>query len=192
MDTINMSECISKLDVLKKDVQKVQKKGLPFIMASVIIWTMVLAVQFLDKGTHTRNLYAFMCSSMLMPLAFAFSRMIKADIFKKSQNPVSKLGFLCTMNQMLYLIIVMWAFAKSPENMVMIYAVVFGAHLLPFGWVYDSIAYKIMAVAETIGAVLIAVFFGTVPMVAFMIVMELLLCILLAVEIRKGKKEIES
>ena len=185
MNTYTMTESIIHLGALKKDAQVTQKKGLPFIMASVVIWSLILVVQFMDKGIETKNLYTFMCSCFLMPLAFVFSKVVKADIFKKTDNPINKLGFLCTMNQMLYLIIVMWAFSKNPEAMVMLYAMVFGAHLLPFGWVYDSKAYTVVSIIETIGALLIACLFGTAPAVVFMIVMEIVLCIFLFAENRK-------
>ena len=188
MNTFNMTESIIHLRALKKDAQVTQKKGLPFIMASVVIWSLIMIIQFMDKSTVTKNLYTFMSSSLLMPLAFAFSKVLKADIFKRTDNPINKLGFLCTMNQMLYLIIVMWAFSKSPDAMVMLYAMVFGAHLLPFGWVYDSLAYKVVSVIETIGALLIACIFGTVAAVALMIIMEIVLCIFLFAENRKVKE----
>ena len=126
-----------------------------------------------------------MCSCYLMPLAFMFSKIVKADIFKKNSNPICKLGFLCTMNQMLYLIIVMWAFNRSPEAMLMLYAMVFGAHLLPFGWVYNSLAYKVAAILETVGALLIALTFGNAATCVFMIVMEIILCICLFIESKK-------
>ncbi|SEQ01710.1 hypothetical protein SAMN02910369_01052 [Lachnospiraceae bacterium NE2001] len=192
MDTIKLKECIMRLDELKKDAQEVQKKGLPFMMASVVIWTMILAVQFLNMKMISINFYTFMCSSFLLPLAFGFSKVIKADIFKKTDNPINKLGFICTLNQMLYLVIVMWAFSKSPEAMLLLYAMVFGAHLLPYGWVYDSKAYTAAAIIETIGAMLIFTFVGRYATVLFMIVVQIVVCICLATEIRKAKTKIES
>ncbi|MBR6403417.1 MAG: hypothetical protein IKS48_08540 [Eubacterium sp.] len=179
MDTMNITESIAHLNELKKDAQLTQKKGLPFMMASVLIWSLVLIVQFMDKDQVTKNLYTFMCSCFLMPLAIAFSKLVKADIFAKSSNPINKLGFLCTMNQTLYLIIVMWAYSKNPDAMVMLYAMVFGAHLLPFGWVYDSKAYMIISIIETIGALVTALVWGNIIAVSFMIVMEVILCIFL-------------
>ena len=121
---MNLTYNDTSLSALKKDVQITQKRGLPFIMASVVIWSLILLLQFWAKPIITINFYTFMCSSLLLPLAFGFSKLVKADLFKKNNNPVSKLGFICTMNQMLYLLIVMWAFSKSPESMMMLYAMV--------------------------------------------------------------------
>ncbi len=182
MDTMNLTENISHLNELKKDAQVSQKKGLPFIMASVLIWSMILYVQYMDVGQVTKNFYTFMCSCYLMPFAFMFSKMLKVNIFERTKNPINKLGFLCTINQMLYLIIVMWAYSKSPESMLMLYAIVFGAHLLPFAWVYDSKAYYLMSFLETIGALVTALVFGNAVTCIFMIIMEIALCVFLFIE----------
>ena len=156
-------------------------------MSSVVIWLAILLLQFTGKPVSAVNLYTFMCSCMLLPLSILFSKILKADTFKKSDNPISKLGFLCTMNQMLYILIVMWAFSQKPEAMLMIYAMVFGAHLLPFGWVYDSKAYVVFSIADTIGALLSGIFFGNVVTAAFMIVMQTVFSVLLLMGIRKDR-----
>ena len=162
-----------------------QKNGLPFMMASVCIWSMVLGAQLLSGSIRQANMLTFMASAFLMPLAFLFSLMLKANIFKKTKNPVNKLGFICTMNQMLYLPIAMWACTVSPKAMLMIYAIIFGAHLLPFAWVYDCKAYMVISIIETIGVFFIALIFGNVPAVAFMIAMQIIICICLFVKVRK-------
>ena len=188
MTTINLAVNES-LSTLKKDVKKTQKRGLPFIMASVVIWTLILIIQFCDKPIMTINFYTFMCSCFLMPLAFGFSKLVKADIFKKSNNPVSRLGFICTMNQTLYLSIVMWAFNQTPESMMMIYAMVFGAHLFPYGWVYDSKAYAIFSIVDTIGVLLICLTWGNAAGALFMVVMQIILSVLLFMETRKDSRD---
>lgn len=150
METTRQMTCIQELKELKRDAQEMQKKGLPFMMASVVIWTLILLVRLSHFEITRANLFTFMCSCFLMPLAFLFSKLLKTDIFQKSQNPINKLGFLCTMNQMLYLTIVMWAFNQVPEAMLMLYACVFGAHLLPYGWVYDHKAYAVTVDREVL------------------------------------------
>ena len=192
MDTLRLKECMLSLNELKKDAQDNQKRGLPFMMSSVVIWTMILIMQLINKPIEATNLYTFMCSCFMMPLAYLFSKVVKADIFKKTENPINKLGFLCTMNQMLYLVIVMWAFSKSPEAMLMLYAMVFGAHLLPYGWVYDSKAYSFAAITETIGALIIFHLFGNVMTAGFMIIMQIVVCICLTIDNRKAKTDFEN
>ena len=192
MNTFNMKESIEHLKKLKEENATSQKKGLPFMMASVLIWTLILIIRLLDMKTGAMNLATFCCSVLLLPLAFVFSKMLKADVFKKMENPIAKLGFLATLNQMLYIIIVMWAYADCPQAMLMIYAMVFGAHLLPFGWLYDSKAYTVVSIVETIAAMIINLYFGAVAMTAFMIVMQIVLSIVLYTDVRKGTEVSES
>lgn len=188
MNTIDLTVNDQSLSELKKEARTTQKRGLPFIMASVVIWSLILLLQFWAKPVITINFYTFMCASLLIPLAFGFSKIVKADIFKKTNNPVSKLGFICTLNQMFYLCIVMWAFSKSPEAMMMIYGMVFGAHLFPYSWVYDSKAYCIFAIVDTLGVLLICNVFGNAAAAAFMVVMQTALSLLLMLETRKDCK----
>ena len=89
------------------------------------------------------------------------------------------------MNQFLYLLIVMWAFSCKPDAMLMIFAIVFGAHLLPFSWVYDSKAYLVLSVTEAVGALVIGSLWGSVPVAAFIVCAEIVLSILLYKECRE-------
>ena len=61
----------------------------------------------------------------------------------------------------------------------MIYAMIFGAHLLPYSWVYDSKAYLILSVIETVGALVIAHLLGSLATAAFILCGEIVLSVLL-------------
>ena len=189
METENFKESVHQLNKLKKDAQETMRKGLPFVLASVVIWILILAVQFISNDIRTVNLCTFVCCCLLMPLAILFARIVKADIFKKMVNPLNKLALLCTLNQFLYILIVMWAFSRQPDAMLMIYAMVFGAHLLPFGWLYDSTAYTVISIAETIGALVINQLVGNIPTAGFIAAGEIVLSILLYRDCVAGKKE---
>lgn len=186
METGNLKEAVSQLAVLKKDTQECMKKGLPFVLASVVIWLLILAVQFLIADISTLNMCTFCCCVLLMPLAILFAKAVGADIFRKTVNPLNKLSLLNTLNQFLYLLIVMWAFSRAPEYMVMVYAMVFGAHLLPFSWVYDSKAYLVISIVETVGALVLYFLLGSIAVAAFIAVGEIVLSILLWLDCRKN------
>ena len=168
---------------LRKESQLTQKKGLPFIMASVILWGIIAGIHGSDLTIQDKNMATFCCSCMLMPFVMFFGKLIGAKPFKKSGNPVDKLGMICTFNQILYLVIVMWAYNQKPESMLMLYAIVFGAHLLPFSWIYESRGYMLAALCETVGVLFVRASFGNVGAGIFMAVMEAILCILLMVEL---------
>lgn len=126
------------LEVLRNNIALKTKKGLSFIIASVFIWSGILVICLLpDLNPITRNLYTFCITAPLMPLAYLISRVIGAD-FSVKDNPLNNLGLLFSLNQMLYILIAMWVYAAVPDKMVMILAIIFGAHLLPFGWLYQS------------------------------------------------------
>lgn len=40
----------------------------------------------------------------------------------------------------------MWVFSAVPEKMLMVYTMVFGAHLLPYSWLYKSRTYLVFAI----------------------------------------------
>lgn len=170
---------------LKTEVMKLQKKGLPFMLTSVVIWTAITLVRTLPVDIMTKNLYTFYCTSFLMPGAVIFSLITGAKIFFKFQNPFNKLGLLNTMNQMLYLLIVMWSFSQKPEAMLMLFAMVFGAHLLPFSWLYESKTYFVTSIVTTLGAMIISIFAPEIYVGLFMIVCQIVMSVLLMIECRK-------
>ena len=174
---------------LKREAMALQKKGLPFMMASVVIWTAVTIVRSLPVDIMTKNLYTFYCPGLLIPCVLIFSLIIGARPFSKRNNPFNKLGLINTMNQMLYLLIVMWAFNQKPEAMLMLFAMVFGAHLLPFSWLYESKTYLVMSLVTTIGSLLISIFLPEVYVGIFMIVCQIVMSVLLLIECRKLDRE---
>ncbi len=172
------------LDELRNDISKKQKKGSPFIYTSVIIWLLILVVTSLGFPIQQQNLLVFCCSCPLMPFAWIIGKLLKTDIFDKS-NPLGNLGFLFTLNQFLYLLIVMWVFSSVPQKMVMVYAMIFGAHLLPYSWLYKSMSYRVFAIAIPILSLAIGSLYSSRVVASVMLVIEVLFSISLFVELRK-------
>lgn len=172
------------LDELRIDIAKKQKKGLPFICASVVIWLFILIVISINMPIQRQNFFVFCCSCPLMPLAWIVGKVIHIDIFDKS-NQLGNLGFLFTLNQFLYLLIVMWVFSAVPHKMVMVYAMVFGAHLLPYSWLYKSISYRVFAICIPILSLILGCLYSSFVVAITMIIVEVIFVILLCVENRK-------
>ena len=154
------------------------------MMASIIVWGAILAVQYLVPGLTEKNFSTFCCSCLLMPLAIMFSRMLGTKIRDKSGNPLSNLGFKLTLTQMIYILIVMWAYAEAPEKMVMIYAIVFAAHLFPFAWLYDSRTYFTFSLVEAGAALVIGVKLGSIYVAGFMMIAQAIMAGLLYLEVK--------
>lgn len=159
------------LNELIKDCARRQKKGLHFILTSILIWAMICAVHLTDMPINLKNLITFCCSAVLFPLAWMLSKVLKID-FEGKGNPLTKAGILFSINQMLYILIVMWVYAAVPEKMVMVYAMVFGAHLMPFSWLYDSRSYMVFSIVVPILSLIVGLIYPPAVLAALMIVIE--------------------
>lgn len=172
---------IVNLEELRIDSAIKQKKGLHFILASVIIWCAVLIVHLSSLPILTKNLLTFCFTAPLVPLAFFISKIIKVD-FQNKDNPLTSLGILFSANQILYLLIAMWIYPTIPEKMLMVIAMIFGAHLLPYGWLYKSKSYMVFSIAIPLLALIIGLKFEPYILALLMIFIEILFSICLVIE----------
>lgn len=172
------------LNELIKDCSIRQKKGMHFIMASVFIWILLLIIHLTNLNMEQKNLLTFCCSAVLFPLAWILSRFMKID-FEGKGNPLTKAGILFSVNQILYILIAMWVFAAVPEKMLMVYAMIFGAHLMPFSWLYQSKSYMAFSIIIPIAALVVGIYFPTPVLAAMMIVFELAFSCCLYLECKK-------
>ena len=172
------------LNELIKDCSLRQKKGLHFILSSVVIWALILCVHLSDMNIELKNLITFCCSAVLFPLAWMLSKLLHID-FEGKGNPLTKAGIIFSINQMLYILIAMWVYAAVPEKMLMVYAMIFGAHLMPFSWLYNSKSYLVLSIFIPIAALVIGLLTAPWVLAAFMMVVELVFSILLHFECKK-------
>lgn len=172
------------LEEMRLDSALKQKKGLHFILASVIIWSAVLMIHLTQMPILTKNLYTFFVTAPLMPLAYMISKIIKVDFTNKG-NPLTNLGVLFSVNQMLYLLIAMWVYPTVPDKMVMVLAMIFGAHLLPYGWLYRSKSYYAFSVLIPIVILIVGLNYQTFIVAGTMILFEIIFSLLLTIEVRK-------
>lgn len=173
------------LNEIKKDCAVKQKKGLHFILASVIIWIAVLFVHISSLPILTKNLFTFCCTAPLLPISYLISKIIKVD-FQNKENPLTNLGLLFSVNQVLYLLIAMWIYPTVPEKMLMVIAMIFGAHLLPYSWLYSSKSYMFFSVFISLAALFIGLKAEPFILAATMIVVEIIFSICLIVENKRS------
>jgi len=172
------------LEELRLDCAVKQKKGLHFILASIVIWSAILVVQLMGIPIHLKNMFVFCCTAPLLPLAYFVSKFIKVD-FQNKDNPLTNLGILFSVNQMLYLLIAMWVFPTIPEKMLMVIVMIFGAHLLPYGWLYKSKTYMVLSVLIPIAGLIVGLNFEPYILAIMMIVVEIIFSISLSIENKK-------
>lgn len=174
------------LEELKKDCSVKQKKGIHFIIASIIIWIMILIVQLTNLPTITKNMITFCCTAPLIPISFLVSKILKIQFSDKS-NPLNKLGILFSINQMIYLLIPMWLLTAIPDKMLMVFTMVFGAHLLPFSWLYSSKSYMILSIIIPILSLIVGLNFSNYILAIIMVIIEIIFSILLFLENKRIK-----
>jgi len=172
------------LEEMRLDCSIKQKKGLHFILASIIIWSAVTGIHFTSLPILLKNLLTFCFTAPLMPLAYMISRMIKVNFTNKG-NPLTNLGLLFSFNQILYLLIAMWVYPTVPEKMVMIVAMIFGAHLLPYSWLYQSKSYMVMSVIIPIIALIIGLNYPSYMVAGVMVLAVVIFSLLLVFEVKR-------
>ena len=190
----SMKENISKGEVLRQlkiEFAVKQKKGLPFIMASAVLWTIML-IAFLTKlDLYYKNIIAMCCSALLMPVGMLCGKIVKVNIFSK-ENPLSGLSIVAALNQLLYLPIVLWAMYAAPEKMIMVYAIAVGAHFLPYYWIYFSPTYFYASIVIPIASLAFGIYFGQVIVCLAFVAFDALICILLMLENKQAAKLLEE
>ena len=175
---------VMELNELIKDCAYRQKKGLHFIISSIVIWLMILAVHLTNLTIEQKDILTFCCSAVLFPLAWMLSRALKID-FEGKGNPLTKAGILFSVNQMLYILIAMWALAAVPEKMLMVYAMIFGAHLMPFSWLYQSKSYLVFSIAVPILSLIVGLLYPPYILAAMMVMIETVFSICLYAECKR-------
>ena len=139
----------------KKDYAASQKCGAHFISASLIIWIIICVVNLLDLTQYYKNVLSLYSSALLVPLALLFSKIFKIR-FSDKDNPLNSAGLYFALNQMIYLLVVILVWLIKPEQMITAYAIVVGAHFLPYSWLYDSLTYKLVAILIPVSSFLLA------------------------------------
>ncbi len=179
------------LNRMKIDFAVKQKKGLPFIMGSAVLWSVMLIAFLTDLDTGIKNIIAMCCSALLVPVSMFFGWIIKVDIFSRD-NPLSGLSVVAALNQLLYLPVVIWTMYAVPDRMLMIYAAVVGAHFLPYYWIYFSPTYFYASIIIPVASLMLGIYAGQAAVCAGFIAFDVLICILLCLESRQAKRYLET
>ena len=179
------------LNDLKIEFAVKQKKGLPFILSSSVLWTIMLIAFLTDLDIAAKNMIALCCSALLMPVGMLFGKIIKVDIFSK-ENPLSGLSVVSALNQLLYLPIVLWAMYTVPEKMIMVYAITVGAHFLPYYWIYFSPTYFYSSIVIPVVSLILGMFFSQAVVCLVFVVFDVIISLLLCLENKQAVKRLDA
>lgn len=161
----------------KKDYAASQKCGAHFISASLIIWIFICVVSFFNLNQYYKNVLSLYSSALLVPLALLFSKIYKVK-FSDKDNPLNSAGLYFALNQILYLLVVILVWIVKPEQMLTAYAIVVGAHFLPYSWLYDSLTYKIVAILIPIMSFSCALLHLTMFIPLIMVVFDVIMLVI--------------
>lgn len=145
------------LQVLLHDIALKQKKGLPFIMASIFIWAVITTITLLPLDVMIKNIGILSCGALLFPVSIGCAKILKVALFYK-ENPLINGLLIATNNQILYLIICVLLLIKAPMWVLPAYAIIYGAHLLPYSFFYQSKNYRYSSIFICL-AILISILF---------------------------------
>lgn len=144
------------LTTLLEDVAAKQKKGLPFVTASICIWGIISLLTLLPLSLMTKNILTLSCGALVFPVSMLWAKVYDVDLFYKD-NPLVNGLLIATNNQVLYLIICVFLVIKAPALVLPAYAVIYGAHLLPYSFFYQSKGYRMVSLL-----ICLALFLGLV------------------------------
>ena len=144
----------SNLDQLRNEVSIKAKNGIDFIAAATVLWGIISLIWFLDVSSYTKSIGTFMVSGVMLPFAFALSKVFKTQ-WKIKDNALQPLGLWLNLAQLFYFPFLIFVLLKMPDYFIMTYAIITGAHFFPYGWFYKEMAYVIVGGIISIGSLII-------------------------------------
>lgn len=136
---------------LKTELQLKARKGIDFITAATVVWLLIYGIWSLENPAFSKSIFTFMIGAILLPLAFGFSKLFKTQ-WKIEGNPLQPLGLWLNFAQLIYFPFLFFLLFNHPEYFIMGYAIITGAHLFPYAWLYGEIGYAVGAVLISLGS----------------------------------------
>src|SRR5690554_4985792 len=141
---------------LKLEIQVKVKKGIAFMYAAGFIWTCISLIWcYIETSSYNKSILTFIIGAFLLPLTYLFSQILKTNM-KVQGNPLDTLGLWLNLAQIVYFPFLVFILLKQPDYFIMAYAIITGAHLFPYAWLYDETGYLVSAIVISTGSLLIA------------------------------------
>lgn len=144
------------MEELRLDFMRQGRKGVHLIASSLVIWLAIGAVWTIlpNKGS-LRELLSLACAALTLPLSLLFAKIYGAAFIPRN-NPLGRLNLLVSLNYLLYLLVAVWVYVEMPDKLVMVLAMILGAQMLPYAWLYGSKALGVGAVVIPLMALALA------------------------------------
>ena len=142
------------LDQLRLELSVKAKNGVDFIIAASIIWFAISFIWTLGYTAYDKSILTFIVGSLMLPLAFGLSKILKTTWTIKT-NPLQPLGLWLNFAQLFYFPFLVFVLIKHPDYFVMTYVIITGAHFFPYAWFYNEKAYAVFAGLIGVGALIL-------------------------------------
>ncbi|WP_313428628.1 DUF7010 family protein [Siminovitchia terrae] len=129
---------------MKNELATQSKNGISFLSSAVIVWIIFTFIFFLPLDIKWKNILMLWCSGIMFPMAVTLSKFFKVD-WRSKGLPLSDLGLVLNLAQLMYFPILLLVFVNYPSDMVAVFAIITAAHLFPYGWLYQAMPYYIYA-----------------------------------------------
>jgi hypothetical protein len=167
------------------------KKGIGFPFAGlIVICFCAVAISLLPQ--RQALMMVIFATGSTFPIAFFISKIFDVNPFAKFP-PLSSLGTVLACAQFLYWPVLILVFSLAPNWFPFVFAILFGSHFIPFGWLYKSNAYYFLGIAMPLTGCIMAFWGGefsyTFTFLA-LIPLYFITCLLLLKENTKTKQAV--
>ncbi|KAB8137813.1 hypothetical protein F9U64_07705 [Gracilibacillus oryzae] len=132
------------LNKIRNELSVKGKNGMGFLLSAVVIWSIITIIFLQSLDIQQKNIFMLFSTGLMFPLSVAMSTLLKVE-WKFTDIPLAKIGLYLNLAQIIYFPILIWAIIKSPNDAIMIFAIIIGAHFFPYGWLYNTKSYYVMA-----------------------------------------------
>lgn len=175
-------------DKLRLELSVKSKNGIDFTFSAAIVWLLIAYIWTLSYRAYDKSVLTFIVGSILLPLAFLLSKIFKTTWTIKD-NPLQSLGLWLNFGQLFYFPFLIFTLLKMPEYFIMVYAIITGAHLVPFSWFYKTNLSVIFAGIMSIGSLILGLKLPTEQMYIIPLFMSFSLMILTILSWLDAKKK---
>ncbi|ARF12738.1 DUF7010 family protein [Sporosarcina ureae] len=132
------------IDEMRNDLSIKGRNGISFLLSASVIWVIITVIFVQSIEITQKNIWMLFSTGLMFPLSVGISHVLKAD-WKYKHNALGSLGLYLNLAQIIYFPILFWSMLQSPHNVVMIFAIITGAHFFAYGWLYNAKPYYIAA-----------------------------------------------
>ncbi|MFC4401707.1 DUF7010 family protein [Gracilibacillus xinjiangensis] len=176
------------MNEIRNEISVKAKNGIGFLLAAIVIWSIITIIFLLPIDIQKKNIYMLISTGIMFPLSVGISTMIKAD-WQLKNNPLGNLGLIFNFAQLIYFPILFFGMITNPEDAIIFFAIITGAHFFPYGWFYNTKVYYIMAPVISVVIMVLGLYLDAEHLWGISLSVVILFFLLIFLLIRDYKKK---